>query len=91
MMHYVYVLRSMKDGRLYVGYTGDLRRRLTEHNAGVVPSTRCRLPFKLIYYEACTEEADALKRERYLKTTYGKRYIRGRVKSDPDAQLFHRG
>jgi putative endonuclease len=84
MMHYVYVLRSIKDGRFYVGYTANLRRRLPEHNAGMVASTKHRTPFKLIYYEACTQQADALKRERYLKTTYGKRYIRGRVKSDPD-------
>jgi len=85
MTHYVYVLRSIKDGRLYVGYTANLRRRLTEHNAGMVPSTKHRIPFKLIYYEACTQQADALRRERYLKTTYGKRYIRCRVKGDPDA------
>lgn len=84
MTHYVYVLRSIKDGRLYVGYTTNLKRRLAEHNAGTVPSTRHRIPFKLIYYEACRHQADALRRERYLKTTYGKRYIKGRVKSDLD-------
>ena len=74
----------MKDGRLYVGYTADLKRRLSEHNAGTVSSTKHRIPFKLIYYEACTCQADALRRERYLKTTYGKRYIKGRVKGDLD-------
>lgn len=84
MTHYVYVLRSIKDGRLYVGYTTNLKRRLTEHNAGMVSSTKHRIPFKLIYYEACAHQADALRRERYLKTTYGKRYIKGRVKSDLD-------
>jgi putative endonuclease len=84
MMHHVYVLRSIKDGRLYVGYTTNLERRLAEHNAGTVPSTKHRIPFKLIYYEGCRHQADALRRERYLKTTYGKRYIKGRVKSDLD-------
>lgn len=84
MTHYVYALRSMKDGRLYVGYTTDLKRRLSEHNAGTVSSTKYRIPFKLIYYEACACQTDALRRERYLKTTYGKRYIKGRVKGDLD-------
>ena len=83
-MHYVYVLKSIKDGRFYVGYTANLKRRLIEHNAGTVSSTKHRIPFKLIYYEACTHQADALRRERYLKTTYGKRYLKSRVKSDLD-------
>ena len=52
---YVYVLRSLKDGNNYVGYTNDLRRRFAEHEAGNVLSTAARRPFKLIYYEACFE------------------------------------
>jgi putative endonuclease len=84
MMHYIYVLRSIKDGRFYVGYTMDLERRLTEHNAGKVLSTKNRKPFKLVYYEACRHQENALRREQYLKTTYGKRYIKNRIKSDLD-------
>lgn len=84
MMHYVYVLRSIKDGRFYVGYTMDLERRLTEHNAGKVLSTKNRKPFELVYYEACRHQENALRREQYLKTTYGKRYIKNRIKSDLD-------
>lgn len=83
-MHYVYVLRSTKDGRFYTGYTADLKRRLIEHNAGKVLSTKHRSPFELIYYEACRHQEDALRRERYLKTTYGKRYIKSRIKGDLD-------
>lgn len=79
-MHYVYVLKSKKDGQFYVGYTADLRKRLDLHNKGKVESTRHRRPFELVYYEACLNQEDALHRERYLKTTYGKRYIRNRIR-----------
>ena len=79
-MIYVYVLRSTRDGQLYTGCTSDLRSRLTLHNAGQVPSTKERRPFELIYYEACLKERDAFRREKYLKTTYGKRYIKVRCR-----------
>ena len=81
-MYYVYVLNSKKDGNFYVGCTGNLRKRLTEHTIGNVRSTRYRLPFDLVYYEASRSNADALHREKYLKTTYGKRYLKNRLKSD---------
>jgi len=79
-MYYVYVLKSKKDGQFYVGYTADLRKRLDLHNKGKVESTRYRRPLELVYCEACLNEEDALHRERYLKTTYGKRYIRNRIR-----------
>ena len=81
-MFYVYALVSQNDRKLYVGYTEDLRKRISEHNRGKVTSTRYRVPFKLIYYEACRNKADALHRERYLKTAYGKRYLKNRLKND---------
>ena len=81
-MHYVYVLRSIRDGRFYTGYATNLEKRLSEHNAGKVFSTKNRRPLELIYYEACRHKEDALRRERYLKTTYGKRYIKNRIKGD---------
>ncbi len=77
----VYVLCSGKDGQLYTGCTRDLRTRLELHNAGKVPSTANRRPLHLIYYEACLNEQDAFRREKYLKTTYGKRYIKNRCRS----------
>lgn len=80
-MHYVYVLLSQKDNRFYTGYTEDLKQRLEEHRLGKVASTRNRKPLELVYYEACLGQADALHRERYLKTTWGKRYLRSRLKS----------
>jgi len=80
-MIYVYVLHSARDGHLYTGCTRDLRARVALHNAGKVPSTRERLPLELIYYEGSLNEQDAFGQEKYLKTTYGKRYIRTRCKN----------
>jgi len=77
---YVYVLRSQLDGQLYVGLTRDLRQRFQQHQAGEVISTRNRRPLELIYYEACRNIHDAALREKYLKTAWGKRYIKGRLK-----------
>jgi putative endonuclease len=79
MYYYVYVLVSEKDGNKYVGYTNDLKRRLVIHNEGKVRSTRNRLPMKLVYFEGCLDREDATRREKYLKTAWGKRYIRNRL------------
>ena len=73
------MIQSAKDGKLYTGYTNDLRKRFTEHNAGKVISTKNRGPFELIYYEACLHEQDAAAREKYLKTGMGKRYLKNRM------------
>ena len=81
-MYYVYVLKSDKDGDMYVGYTANLRERFALHNAGKVKSTRARRPFQLVYYEACLGQRDALRREKYLKTAYGKRYLKNRLGGD---------
>lgn len=67
IMFYVYVLKSQKDGLLYIGRTSDLRRRLKEHLAGQNLSTRNRRPIKLIYYEAYDSARDAQVRETRLK------------------------
>jgi putative endonuclease len=80
-MYYTYVLLSSKDGNWDTGATSDLKARFREHQEGKVTSTRFRRPWRLIYYEACLEAEDAYRRERYLKTGKGKRYLRQRVKS----------
>lgn len=72
---YVYLLRSQSTRGLYVGFTHDLRKRLTEHNKGLNQSTRPYKPWDLIYYEAHKEESDARRREKYLKTTQGSRAL----------------
>ena len=76
----VYVLRSTIDQGHYVGLTQDLRQRLKDHNAGQVPSTQRRRPLELIYYEACRGMGDAVRREKYLKTAWGKRFLKLRLK-----------
>ena len=73
-----------------MGCTADLRKRVAEHGDGKVRSTSHRLPFDLLYYEASWNHADALHREKYLKMTYGKRYLKNRLKHELLSQLFHR-
>ena len=80
-MYYIYVLLSKKDNKKYTGYTKDLKLRFEQHNKGLVESTKNRRPFELIYYEACIKSEDATKREKHLKTHYGKMYIKKRLKS----------
>ena len=66
-MFYVYILKSKKDNNFYIGSTNDLKRRINEHNSGLVFSTKSRMPFELVYYEAYKSEGDARKREKSLK------------------------
>ena len=58
--------------------TRDLPARLRAHNDGRVNSTKERRPFELVYWEGCRNESDAAQREKYLKTAWGKRYIKNR-------------
>lgn len=75
LMHYVYILLSRKDDKLYVGYTIDLVSRISKHNAGKVLATKARLPLRLVYYEAHLDERGAREREKYLKTGWGRNFI----------------
>lgn len=76
-MYYVYVLKGPK--QFYIGSTNNLQRRFKEHNNGKSFSTKNKGSWKLVYYEASNVEADARKREQYLKTAWGRRYLRGRI------------
>ncbi len=80
-MYYTYILQSKKDKQFYTGYTDNLKERLKLHNAGRVVSTKNRLPVELVYYEACLNQQDATHREKYLKTAWGKRFIKTRLKN----------
>jgi putative endonuclease len=75
MFFCVYVLESLNDKKLYIGYSANLKRRLEEHKKGLSFATKYRLPFKLIYFEGCLNQEDAKRREHYLKTTQGRRFI----------------
>ncbi|OGE19451.1 hypothetical protein A3J19_02195 [Candidatus Daviesbacteria bacterium RIFCSPLOWO2_02_FULL_41_8] len=76
LQHCVYVLLSLKDHKLYIGSTSDLKRRLTEHFHGEFKATAYRRPFKLIFCEYFISKKDALRREKYFKTTAGKKGLR---------------
>ena len=78
---YVYVLRSLNDQRFYVGFTKNLRKRIQDHQNGLVSSTQRRNPFELVYWEGCVDQTDATRREKYLKSSWGKRYIKSRLRS----------
>jgi len=79
--HYDYVIESQKDHSLYKGCTKNLVQRLKEHNKGAVDATRSKRPWKLIYYEACIDTDDAYEREKYLKSGWGRKYIKERLKN----------
>ena len=66
-MFYVYILKSTKDGNLYIGYTNDLKKRFEAHNKGKVFSTVKRRPLLLVYYEAFKAQRDATTREQQIK------------------------
>jgi len=80
MFFYVYVLQSIRGKNLYIGYTTDLKKRLKEHNCGMVFSTRPYISWKLIHYEAYRNERDAKRREKYLKTSQGSRLLKRMLK-----------
>jgi putative endonuclease len=75
-MYYVYVLQSLKDKSLYIGFTDNLKIRVNQHNQGLSTYTQYRKPWKLVYYEAFTNRLDAKDREEYLKSGWGFRSIK---------------
>ena len=80
MFYYVYVIESLKNNGLYVGYTNNLKKRLGEHNRGLNFSTKPYLPWRIIHVEAYRNEKDAKRREKYLKTSQGARLLKRMLK-----------
>lgn len=78
-MFYTYVLKSKKDDKLYIGFSSDLKKRLQEHNKGLVEATKSRVPLEIVYYEACLNEKKAIEREKVLKTGFGRAYLKRRL------------
>jgi putative endonuclease len=76
MFYYVYILQSSKDGELYIGCTRDLKKRIKEHNDGLVFSTKLKKPYKIVHYEAFLNKKDAFIREKWLKTGWGRNQIK---------------
>jgi len=77
---YVYTLLSLKGHRLYTGYTSDLKIRLGQHAKGLVKSTKIRRPLKLIHYEYFINKADAMSREKFLKSGFGRKQLKESLK-----------
>ncbi len=69
-MHYVYILQ-LKNKSFYIGYSSDLKQRVTAHQKGEVSQTKNLLPIKLAFYAAFESKLKALRFEKYLKTTSG--------------------
>lgn len=86
-MYFVYVLQSLKDKKFYIGFTSNIKRRLEEHRIGGSNSTKKRLPFRLVFCEAFISEKDAKRRERYFKTTKGKRALKLMLKTSLNENL----
>ena len=81
-MFFTYILKSEKDENLYIGYSTDLRKRIKEHNSGLVMSTKSRRPWHLVYYEAYASKQDATEREHNLKLrTRALRQLKKRIQS----------
>ncbi len=81
-MFYIYVLMSLKNKRLYTGFTNDLKRRFKEHNEkrGGVYTSKAG-PFEIIFYEAYLNKKDAMKAERFFKTGYGREVLNDKLEN----------
>jgi len=79
-MFYVYILFSVKDKGLYIGFTVDLKKRFKQHQYGSVASTKYRRPLQLIHYESFILKEDARAREKYLKSGYGREQLKFQLK-----------
>jgi len=77
--YYTYVLISDIDKKFYTGWTNDLKSRIIKHNRGLVVSTKNRRPLRLVYYEAFFSRVKAIRREKMLKTGFGRKYIKSRI------------
>lgn len=80
-MYYVYVLKSLKDKKLYTGSTDNLENRLKAHIEGSVIATKVRRPLKLIYYEAFLNKTDAKKEELFYKTGHGREVLKKKIEN----------
>jgi putative endonuclease len=78
-MYYVYIL-LLNNSQLYTGSTQDIKQRIKDHKEGRVTSTKFRRPLRLIHFEGYFLKSDVLRRERFLKTTEGKRLLRQQIR-----------
>ncbi|MFC1476154.1 GIY-YIG nuclease family protein [Candidatus Zixiibacteriota bacterium] len=74
-MFWVYVLES-GGGKRYIGHTGDLDRRLVEHNSGLCKTTKADRDWQIVYTEQFSTRGEAIKREKWMKTGVGREFIK---------------
>jgi len=70
-MYFVYILKSLRDNKYYIGSTSNVEARLAYHNAGRQRSTKHRIPFELVYKEEYPTKEEALRREKQIKSYKG--------------------
>jgi putative endonuclease len=75
-MFFVYILRSERTGHLYTGYTENVTQRLGQHSQGLTKSTKNRGPWMLVHSEEFATRAEAMRREKFLKSGQGRSEIR---------------
>ena len=90
-MYHLYIIKSVNIGRLYVGYTEDLTDRLRKHNAGSVKSTKAYKPYKIIYTESFPDKTSARKRELFLKSGQGRKWIKENIDKWRDGRVVEGG
>ena len=78
-MFYAYVLKSVNHDFFYKGHCQDLDKRLVQHNAGMTESIRPYIPFRIIYKEEFSTEQEAIAREKYFKSSAGRRYLKKKI------------
>ncbi|MFN4212624.1 MAG: GIY-YIG nuclease family protein, partial [Microgenomates group bacterium] len=92
LVYYVYILQSLKNNNLYMGFSSNLKNSLENHNLGLNHSTKNRRPLKLIYYEAFLNEEDAKNKEKFYKSGRGheviKKMLSSYFKSSPTGRPF---
>ena len=80
-MYFVYILKSLKNGKYYIGSTHNLDKRLKEHNEGKTKSIRAYIPYEIVYKETFTSNTEARKRENYIKKRKSRKFIEELIKS----------
>ena len=78
-MFYAYVIRSLKFSFVYKGHCENPIERLKQHNSGMTESIRAYVPFELVYMEEFTTREEAIKREKYLKSAAGRRFLKSKM------------
>ena len=74
-MFYIYILKSIKNGKYYIGSTRNLEKRLKEHNSGKMKSTKGLIPWEIVHTESVSTNSEARKRESYIKKRKSRKYI----------------